>query len=880
MHERYSDKSDCGSSSSESFELESSRVNRTRNAIQSIVASFSRNVEDQHSGDTGLRAVSSDTYVTEESIDIIPEEVACLVEELALLKQRVGHYGRPELSDYDSDESAVDSDIEFSGARASVHSAAPPPNLESIADALRTAHSGTSMQNIINRLSETITAVRHVYGDATISNAHKLGSRSDEVEQGREKWQAVANELELVQGLATYILANVDARGVHVLFDALCNELVEQTCMLLADSRSSEALRAMTKSFGAGGWLGLQRTGGSSHSLVASGSGRTRRFSGTVTSHMRVWASAREARGAVLSEVVRAATGVEDSDSAEAFAVLVIVDSTVEVASVDESDSDNGSTMGHNGIDEYDAVLPRTRQRAREEAQLLAEWAAVCDGLVECHPLAAASASHAVRALTTAAGRRGGCRPILVVLHASAESHVSANVRSLRDACDATGAQLCVEGQSLAMLAQHGRPPDAAACLSVAHALILEPGKWLAYPDCACLTWQHVASREVSGLGVAGPPSAASSRENVLVSGSTSGAWASNEDREDDRGHDRDTSRALAPALALWWALSRLGGMRVRGVVANAGAAAETFVRRLQQAGGFEVAVGGCGGAVRVSYSPGGATNASAAAGPGALAASGRERVGRVNRALYEETKQHCGSMLVTLEGRSGDTWLSFAPAAVVRARALWAPTAKHADSLVGALQSAVARVRVCEAARAAFNRAARQNSDIEAARFNGAFVGDVMCFASFRVVPHHFGAAWAEDPSLSSRVHAWTKEVFQALDDCFDELLDGDRRFRRKVETVSQMRLPYLSMFSRMVCKGGTHTRKQGRGSDDNSHLPFFASVYGNEQDDDIYWIALVPDENCKVADGEIAAEIAADLVSYATDAVLGVERGSNVLQ
>lgn len=735
------------------------------------------------------------TSASNESITVVPAEVTSLVEELAHLKIRIDHCTLQ--SDDDTDD---DSDI-----TSTTHIPLPPdtpPAIHTLVDNLHTGHIAHAPSDLIARLSTALTTAARTYGSASIANAHRLGG--DDADEGRAFSQAISNELELIHGLGAHIIAAVDRRAVDSFHDAVCLDLISKTSLLFATPAPRWSARAS--------------------SMRSS------------TPEVRVWASLRDARSSVLSDAVSAATDGEEESTGTPYAVFVVVDASIEA-----------------GVDA--GALLRTQQRGREEMQVLAEWAAVCDGLADCRALAAASAAHAVRALSADPLRRARARPVLVVLHASAESFVSDGAAALRVACENAGARLCVEGGALVALAQKEPPGAAAACLRSAHALVMDPGAWLGFAGCAALTMQ--TERVVEG-------------DTQRV-----GAKVYLPER-----HDSDARRAIAPALALWWVLARLGCERVQGVVEGACRAADALVQRVRAVDGLDAVIGGCGSAVRVSFAPEAAAATAAAAAPGALAACARARVGRVNRVLYAEAKRSCDPVLVALEGRAGDTWLSYAPASVVRARGLWAPTKEAVDQAADALEMVAHRVRVCESARGAFNRAARQNGDIEAAVFGDEFVGDVMCFASFRVVPHTFDAEWTRDSARAEKVERWTCEVYNALERCFDELVKGDRKFKRKVETVAKMRGSYLSILARLIGKSGGQIRTQGKGTDARTKLPFSAFLKDDQvADEEVCWIGLAPTDDCKVVDGEMTAEIAAELISYATDSVLGEERGSNVL-
>lgn len=632
-----------------------------------------------------------------------------------------------------------------------------------------------SMQQLVGKLSQALPAAARVYGSASTPKlfCDDIENR-DEIIAKRREWFAISGELEVLQGLAAFSLATLHDGGIDYLFQmlssAVCNKLRELTTdrHLAMTARVLSIVRNAFR--GSGRQSKLQDAFPTSHTARGSAGVSTQDFTTHSRSpYFRVWSTKREARRAILMDAIalnRASGAHTEIAELGAFKVLVVVENAAGTEGPSNSSGEERTT---------EVADESTNHSPLAGSPFLLDWICASEGLAECSCVAAASTREMVETLESAlaiAKQQNAERPVLVVLHAGAESTLAAAIPSIKEKCSKFSAELCVDGPPLVMLAQCGRRANPTSCFSCADAMLLDPGEWMGFPNCACVSMQTVDPRRSSSV-------------------------------QARQFRARDQASGFGPALALWWVLSRIGVPNIVKFVDQATTLAECLVSQLAMLNGLSTEYDGIACVVRISY---------AASRVKELSCEGmaHPQISRVNKALYEETRAECKALHVSLREHRGRCSLQFSPTRILRSRWLWLPEVSAVSRFVWSLGDAVSRYESCVSAYVACTRRLASHPDITVVENEEDYPPLSKRLACFCLAPGELEGDWQATREGLSEVKDLTLKVLAHLGDAVETLLRDDHKFRHNYKLLASKsqvrngkRQPYPDSNAVRHCEG-----------------------------------------------------------------------------
>eukprot|EP00170_Pyropia_yezoensis_P007615 contig_31297_g7638 len=442
-------------------------------------------------------------------------------------------------------------------------------------------------------------------------------------------------------------------------------------------------------------------------------------------------------------------------------------------------------------------VLVREAHSIEDGAEdaALAGWTSACLGMAVVTPVDVREADLLRSAVDAVLARdvvAAGLSPVLIVLRAPTDSTLTAAVAGLAEVAAHHRSRLHVEGPALALLMQPEPPVDAVAVRAAASSFALQPAAWLGVAAAA------VASVHATGLAQEGGGNADEavfgtvSRAGVTDSASAAIAMA-----VVDAEADADAVARLAPVLALWLMLTRLGVAQVRGLVHDAGARAAQLLAVLGGRSNLSARSVGAGGNVLISYELSRVDRMM-------RRYKAREHVSRINTALLTELNAAVGtatrppggappgSSLAPVNGSStllaaaadadalstlhlervekgGQAYIVFTPVRLLTHGRLYVPSAATPGRVGACLASAALKYEAASVGAAPFATATGCCPDIcllgEADP--GAAV-TVLSLGAFRVVPAEMADGWAGRPgdrrTVESLNAAMTSELGLAV--------------------------------------------------------------------------------------------------------------------
>ncbi|KAI0566020.1 hypothetical protein FGB62_12g343 [Gracilaria domingensis] len=351
--------------------------------------------------------------------------------------------------------------------------------------------------------------------------------------------------------------------------------------------------------------------------------------------------------------------------------------------------------------------------------------------------------------------------PTLIVMYASYDSAITANLSSIRRLCDANGIKLCLEGPGLAFLGQAARPSDPNECLQHADVLLTNPGSWFGFEECAFTSihsTHHFSSYNKPEYG----------------HGANDSTVISSIQRE-----DQQQENAVAYVTKLWTILSQIGVPRIRQKVDAVTHIAEALIYELRDCQSLATSYEGVGCIARLSYEL-------STSERGFSKIEEAEILSAINRSLYNFVAAEARELQVFLVKVDNISLLQFSPLRLLNSRTFWVPGDEQIRKFSHALRQRAEFYRLCRTGALVFMERVALCSGIELLEDNEVTEDVLHWYGAFRVVPGEWQGAWGKSSSGRHAVTTVTKMFVSELSESFASIVMCSPSLKQLLESCS----------------------------------------------------------------------------------------------
>eukprot|EP00178_Gracilaria_changii_P002529 TRINITY_DN1373_c0_g1_i1.p1 TRINITY_DN1373_c0_g1~~TRINITY_DN1373_c0_g1_i1.p1 ORF type:complete len:1278 (-),score=162.68 TRINITY_DN1373_c0_g1_i1:3869-7702(-) len=465
-----------------------------------------------------------------------------------------------------------------------------------------------------------------------------------------------------------------------------------------------------------------------------------------------VWSNPQNARKSLAKEAVAAYTYKLRSKREQSFSAPVIILATEKAGfQVDQEAIECGKNAN-------------SYQLQGDHVHFLEAWREAVTGEAEVLTVVGDSAvcvKDSIEAVLEGSDHHWVSTPILIVMYASSDSAITANLSLVRRLCDVNGINLCVEGPGLAFLAQAARPSDPNECLQYADVLLTNPGSWFGFEECA---FTSIHSNHAS----------ASNRKQDYDHGPKVKTITSNIQHEDQK-----LSNAVASVTKLWTVISQIGVPRIRVKVDAVTHIAEALIYHVRDCQSLETSYEGVGCVVRLSYKP-------STCERGFSKIEEAEVLSAINRSLYRFVTSEAQTIQVFLVVIGNISMLQFSPLRLLNAGTFWVPEDDQIRKFSTALQQRAEFYHSCRTGAMVLRERISLCSNVELVEQDNVTEDVLQWYGAFRIVPDEWQGKWVDSSSGRHIVTTLTKMLVSELSDSFSSIVRRSPSLKQLLESCA----------------------------------------------------------------------------------------------